>query len=233
VVKSLTIVTHCWRFSRVLAYQLSSLVLHPPKKIRVKMLVFYNKEDAPTAQMLRWFSDKMPVECVWYSLPLPELFNRTIGRNKAATECSTDAIWFCDADYFFGDGCLDALVSLDAVAGRLFYPSWSWINRTHELGDQYALRVTGPGLWDIDPADFERHEYRKAIGGLQIVRGSVARAYGYCRGDGRRLRPVLGGWKQTSEDSAYRKTLGTDGVPIELPGLYRIRQLVQWRVDTL
>jgi hypothetical protein len=249
--KSLTIVTHCWRFSRVLNYQLSSLVLHLPKKMRVSIEVYCNQDDGPTKKVLDYFRPLLtpkdeddPTGLITINLPLPTLWNRTIGRNQAALACDTDLIWFADADYCFGEGCLDALCDLDLTERHfaevvphwrslLYYPAWSWINNTHELGDQYALRAKRPGLYDINPKDFKVEKYKKAIGGIQIVPGEVAKQYGYCKGDERRLRPSPNGWKQTHEDGAFRKSLGTKGTSVELPNLYRIRQLVQWQVDTV
>jgi hypothetical protein len=232
---SLTIVTHCWRFSRVLTYQLSSLVLHPPKKIKTTIRVYFNEQDESTLDTLRYFAPLLTERGVlWYFFvcTLPELWNRTIGRNRAALNCNTDLIWFTDADYAFGEGCLDSLAELDTTQRVVYFPAWSWINNTHELGDQYALQVKEPGLYDVHPEDFKRENYKKAIGGIQIVPGDVARMVGYCNGDVHRLKPAPGGWKQTYEDGAFRKLVGRSQA-VEVPELYRIRQLVQWRVDTL
>src|SRR5690606_16316725 len=48
------IVSHCWQYSHLLAYQLSSLVLHPPENTTVTMTVFHNPEDAATSSLLRF-----------------------------------------------------------------------------------------------------------------------------------------------------------------------------------
>ena len=42
----LEIVSHCWHYTRLLGYQLSSLVCHPPKAVEVVMTVFYSETDA-------------------------------------------------------------------------------------------------------------------------------------------------------------------------------------------
>ena len=44
-VLSLELVSHCWRYSHFLTYQLSSLVRNPTKKFEITMTVFYAEED--------------------------------------------------------------------------------------------------------------------------------------------------------------------------------------------
>ena len=44
----LEIVSHCWHYSRLLTYQLSSLVLHPPTEVAVTVTVFLAEEDEDT-----------------------------------------------------------------------------------------------------------------------------------------------------------------------------------------
>jgi len=51
----LEIVVHCWRYSRMLAYQLSSLVLFPPKDVEVALRVFGTYADIPTMNMIDYF----------------------------------------------------------------------------------------------------------------------------------------------------------------------------------
>ncbi|MCA9201579.1 MAG: hypothetical protein KDA59_00945, partial [Planctomycetales bacterium] len=41
----LEVVSHCWKYAHFLAYQLSSLVLYPPKDLSVRMTVFYCEDD--------------------------------------------------------------------------------------------------------------------------------------------------------------------------------------------
>ena len=53
---SIEIVSHCWNYSHLLAYNLSSLVNHPPQDIDVTMTVFYCPEDQGTVDMLEFFS---------------------------------------------------------------------------------------------------------------------------------------------------------------------------------
>jgi hypothetical protein len=49
------IISHCWRYSRLLTYQLSSLVLYPPQQVRVTATVFLTEEDTPTVDVVNFF----------------------------------------------------------------------------------------------------------------------------------------------------------------------------------
>ena len=55
---SVEIVSHCWRYSHLLAYQLSSLLNHPPQHVDVVMTVFYSEEDEATTQLLAFFAER-------------------------------------------------------------------------------------------------------------------------------------------------------------------------------
>ena len=48
------IVTHCWLYTRLLAYQLSSLLLHPPK-VNVLVDVFCCPDDPKTVVYAEWY----------------------------------------------------------------------------------------------------------------------------------------------------------------------------------
>ena len=61
----LQIVSHCWNYSRLLTYQLSSLVLHPPRKLDVTMTVFYNEEDTRTCEVLEYFGQRDVPGVTW------------------------------------------------------------------------------------------------------------------------------------------------------------------------
>ena len=50
----LEIVSHCWRYSRLLTYQLSSLFL-PPPTVAVCMTVFLTNDDDPTGKRMQEF----------------------------------------------------------------------------------------------------------------------------------------------------------------------------------
>lgn len=105
------IVSHCWRYYRLLTYQLSSLVLYPPSQMQVTMTVFAAEEDEGTNRVMDFFQQRGLPETLtirrWY-LPAGQLMLRIIGRNLAALTTEADWIWFTDCDYVFGDGALDA-----------------------------------------------------------------------------------------------------------------------------
>ena len=235
MMKTIEIVTHCWRFSRVLNYQLGSLVLHSTAPADVLITVFYAPDDRPTLDVIDFFRDMLQLRP--WPLHKSQLLRRAIGRNLAAESTSAGVVWFCDADYYFGPRCLATLPAVPMEEGMIYFPRQQLISKTHELGDQYARRPTTPGIYTIDPDDFQPEKIRKAIGGLQIVTGETARRHGYCR-NCRVQREVTdgSGWAMTLGDQVYRGESALNcgrGTAIELPNLYRIRQSQQGVVDTL
>lgn len=241
----LELVVHCFKYSRCLTYQLSSLILYPPKDIEVQVVVIYSVEDQPTMDVLEFFgrswhssSTRMPdsVELDGYSLGTYSVLHRAIGRNHRAHETRADLVWFLDVDHVFGEGCLDALAGMTFDFGKLYYPSLIQINNNYDLGDEYALRARIPGIYDVDPKDFKDEKVRKAIGGLQIVTGDTAREFGYCDPDRcpsdivekcckeQEPREVDEWNHNTKSDWLYRKQLDVgNGAAITLPNLFRIR----------
>ncbi len=243
--KTIEIITHCYQYSRVLTYQLSSLLLDYPRTCRVIATVFYAREDEPTIYVLGYFRHVFNTE-KWESrvsirawpLPKTDLFQRAIGRNKAALGTPADIVWFTDADYLFRDGCLDRLAALDcfddADASPLWFPAETFFNHDHANGDEYARRAAELGVYDIKPEDFIPHRPGRAIGGVQIVSGDTAREFGYCPNHAKSQRPTASDeFLRCHSDRVYRKSLGSNGAPIDLPGVYRIRQLNTRHVDDL
>ncbi|NLY02129.1 MAG: glycosyltransferase family 2 protein [Rhodopirellula sp.] len=220
----LQIVSHCWNYSRMLTYQLSSLVLRPPTELSVTMTVFHNEEDRRTCEVLKFFGAmEIPrVRWNWWNLDQPRLFRRAIGRNLAALENQADWVWFTDCDQIFR-GCLDPLArQLQDCEAILVYPREVGCSDYQESDSPILKRLDeGPEVIDINVADFRPVRHEKAIGALQIVRGDVARRMGYCKDIPKFMKPQPR-WKRTFEDVAFRKSLGTQGVPIDVPGLFRI-----------
>ena len=229
----LEIVSHCWRYSHLLAYQLSSLVLYPPSRLKVTVTVFHATGDEDTVAMLRFFSTwNIPnVTWNWQVMDAHQLFRRAIGRNRAARKSKADWIWFTDCDVAFHRGCLNALA--DALQGRrdaLVYPREERCSHLLDSSDpmlnpdRSELRLV-----DIDPARFSIVKQRdRATGPLQIVHGDVARACGYCESLRVYQKPSRK-WTKATEDRAFRWLLGTQGVPIDVPGVYRIRHMAKGR----
>ena len=223
----LEIVTHCYRYPSLLRYQLSSLVLWPPAGMTVTMTVFYTKEDEPTAAALSGFVE----QCVsgvcwkWWPLPVLELCRRSIGRNLAALATEADWVWFCDADYWFGAECWDALTGVGDLEAALIYPREVLTHRTHELGDACIQQsLSTQGLLQADRSEFEPRRMRRAIGGIQLARGEVCRSLGYLTDSRRAQSPaLLPEFTRCKEDVWFRRSLNAKGVALDIPGVYRIR----------
>jgi len=244
--RKLEIVLHCYRYSRCLSYLLSSLEINRAPSAQIQATVFWNSDDRPTLDVLRYFNehgemgrwpkypgDQPALYLQSHALELPRLLRRAIGRNMAALRTRADLVWFCDGDYVFGPNCLETLATMDLPESKLWYPREVMISKTHALGDAASLKAAaGPGIYHINPTDYMPSKHR-AIGGLQIVPGDVAREFGYCRAT-KWQNPVKDGkWADTRGDKTFRNILGTKGTPISLPHLYRIRQSVEGVVDTL
>jgi len=138
---------------------------------------------------------------------------------------SADIFWFADCDYFFGEGCLDSLGdhiwSNDCVG---VFPRMVQISKTHTIGDNTLGLISDKAL-NINPNDFENKQYYRAIGGAQIVRGSVARQCGYLGNDSKWQSPTNTPFKDTKEDVFFRRQLKVYGkiVGIDLPNCFRLR----------
>lgn len=228
----LEVVSHCWNYSHLLAYQLSSLVLFPPSQLNVTMTIFYCPEDVQTKRLLEFFATQsIPgITWNWRALPREELFRRAIGRNRAALETRADWVWFTDCDLMFRDGCLDSLANL--LQGRrdaLVFPEEE---RTTDMLAQDNPMLTAaanaPRVLDIDTGAFTVKRPSKATGPLQIAHGDVCRAAGYCRHIALYQQPVEQ-FAKCHEDRAFRWLIQSQGEPLPIPGVYRIRHIAKGR----
>ena len=232
-VLDIEIVSHCWQYAHLLAYQLSSLVNFPPAGARVRMTVFFAPEDTRTRAMLDFFGGTaVPgVTWNWQSLPRPELFRRAIGRNRIARSTAADWVWFTDCDIVFHRDCIDTLSSqLQGRQDLLCYPKFERITPMLTEDDPVlAAERDRPRIVDIDTTQFTLAENPpKAKGAYHIVHGDAARQCGYCEQVGLYQRPVSS-WAKTYEDSAFRWLLGTDGTGLDVPGVHRIRHVHKGR----
>lgn len=228
----LEVVSHCWNYSHFLVYQLSSLVLFPPQKLDVTMTVFYSPEDIRTAELLSFFENQNVPGVTWNWQPVSrqELFRRGIGRNRAALATQADWVWFTDCDLMFREHCLNTLAEvLQGRSDALLFPEQE---RTTDLlaDDNPMLRAGSSGLQvlDIDTTSFSTRKITKATGPLQIAHGDVCRAVGYCRNIGLYQKPVES-FAKCHEDRAFRWLLRSQGEPITVPGVYRIRHVAKGR----
>ena len=227
----LEIVSHCWKYAHFLAYQLSSLVLFPPRNLQVTLTVYFCREDRETCELLAWFENQAVDNVVWNwrALPRQQLFRRAIGRNHAAKNTQADWIWFTDCDLMFRLSCLDTLAQeLQGRREALVYPKQERV--TSLLPDHHSLlnREGLERLRDIPEQQFVVQQRNRAAGPLQITHGDVARACGYC--DNLRLYQTPSEkWCKAYEDRAFRWLLGTRGTPLDIPGVYRIRHITKGR----
>jgi len=232
-VLDIEIVSHCWQYGHLLAYQLSSLVNFPPTKARVRMTVFHALEDARTRAMLEFFGAIAApgVTWNWQALPPPELFRRAIGRNRIARSTQAHWVWFTDCDIVFHRDCIDGLASeLQGRQDLLAYPKFERITPMLTEDDPVlAAERDRPRVVDIDTSQFElAANPPKAKGAYHIVHGDAARRCGYCEQVAVYQRPAAR-WAKTYEDSAFRWLLGTDGVGLDVPGVHRIRHVHKGR----
>ncbi len=223
---TLEIVAHCWQYSHLLIYQLSSLINYPPQKVRVIYTLYYAEEDAATVALINHVNQKSVPGVTWQWRPLSRtsLQRRAIGRHHAARSTQADWVWFTDCDLIFHLQCLDTLAtSLAGVNTGLLYPDHEFITPLLPA-DHASLHKGAPGYIpaDIDPELFSRHDIKRAKGAFQIVHGDVARHSGYCGTVGLYQTPVTH-WRKTFEDTAFRNLIGFQGQPIAITGLYRFR----------
>lgn len=225
------IVSHCWNYSHFLAYQLSSLVNFPPQRVDITMTVFYSDEDVKTRELLDFFRGLSVPSVRWNWRPLPknQLFRRAIGRNLAAEQTVCDWIWFTDCDLLFRENCLDELANrLQGRSDVLVYPQYERVTSLLPESDPMLKSGATPQVLDIEPEQFSVLKKSRATGPLQITHGDVARACGYCA-DLRLYQTPSDVWCKAYEDRAFRWLLRTQGVPIDIPGVYRIRHLSKGR----
>jgi hypothetical protein len=233
-VTSVELVSHCFsghngQYAKLLRYQLSSLLLNPPTRVKVTASIVVANDDDPVWEVFAWFHRQPQhphVELRPRAALREDVLMRPIMRNEWAKYSAADVVWFTDCDYTWGPGCLDSLADLPLEQRAIFYPRSTLFNHDHATGDRY-LAAAGDGLYSIDPADFTPKAERKAIGGIQIVPGWVARELGYVPHIKRYQQPAAGAATMIGfgADRAYRNQFGRC-VPVEIPGLYRIRHSI-------
>ncbi|GAB5559618.1 MAG: hypothetical protein SynsKO_12650 [Synoicihabitans sp.] len=229
------VVSHCWNYSHLLVYQLSSLVLSPPQTVEIVMTVCYCSEDKGTAELLAFFEQQnVPgVTWNWIEVPREVLLRRSVGRNLAAKASEADWVWFTDCDVVFADGCFDGLA--EAVADcrdLLVYPREERCTMMLDADDPVLVASReGPGVRSVNFDDFLVQRPRQATGPLQITRGDAARTWGYC-GEISSYQRTTDRWRKTYEDRVFRWLLGTRGTPVEFPGVYRIKHVEKGRYQS-
>ncbi len=217
-------------YSRLAQLQFSSLLLHQPS-IDTTISVCYAYEDTQTVEVINWFKYEIKnLEKLHFNgicLPKEKLFRRSIGRNIASKQSSADVIWFCDIDYLFNQQITLQLAHYHCLKSdkNIVYPEVVNTNVTHSFGDSYVERMGDlpPHVVEIDPDHFMPKKYGKAIGGIQITKGSYCREYGYLDNT-KWTRPVDAskGFRSCKGDVPFRRGAGgSEGV--DIPGVFRIR----------
>lgn len=219
------IVTHCYaveypHFADALAYQLTSLM----DQSFITATICRTSGDTATNQVVDRMRLKLDLRRI--ELPLGQLGRRSIGRNIAAKQSKSDIVWFADADYVFGEECLNKLHTMRwPEIASLLYPRQVMIHNDHATGDLALSRVKVNEFPEIDPLEFKPKSYSRAIGGAQIVCGEFARQYGYLDDQPRWHKPTTTPFRDTREDVAFQKFCKQHGqmLGIDLPGVYRLR----------
>jgi len=226
----LQIVSHCWQYAHMLNFQLSSIINYPPKNLKLTYTLYYAGEDNKLKQLIERI-DNISVPNVtwnWVEITRQQLFRRAIGRNQSALNTQADWIWFSDCDLIFHAGCLDSVVT--AVKGcehRMVFPRQEFITDLLDASHP-MLNQSNETTIDIDTSLFKKNVIQKAKGAFQIVHGDVARTCGYCR-DMKMYQTPMQHWSKTYEDSIFRKLIASEGKPIEVKSLYRIRHVEKGR----
>lgn len=234
--RDMEIVAHCWLYDRLLSYQLSSILHHPPTIGAKVAFVLYHAsraEDGPTHDAIEFFGPRLRevgVELESREVDRGRLLRRAIGRNHASFACRARWLWFADCDYMFGPDCLNEIIAaVDRLHSRwrIAFPRTT-LQTEQPGGDALIAAAADAGLRvrDMpDPRLLEPARNKVAIGGIQIARGAYVRQAGYLPHDEILQKPVGEGerWKRTYEDRGFRIQAGTRGRPIDVPNLIRIR----------
>lgn len=233
------VVTHCWKYARSLAYQMSGLILDPPK-CEVQLTIYWNEEDEATRKTITTLYPQLPVNVhlAPRCLDKPKLFRRAIGRNEACLQSLAGAcLILTDADYVWPGGAIDEVLANGLTPETGFtFPAYYWKQVDHATGDAYLAKQVPPQVLGIDPRDFENCRIGKGIGGLQIFRADVARQYGYLNGT-RWMNPHKGekmaccrcdaAWRGWIAERGHRPKDFEGGMP------WRIRHSVKGRCETV
>jgi hypothetical protein len=154
-------------------------------------------------------------------MPIQSVYQRPIGRNLAAKSSKADVVWFTDADYVFGDGCLNAVwVPQD---DGIYHPEHEYRTTRKTKVDMIELLQkdnSDASLVRISPSQFVLTDIKRAVGGVQIVSGDTARKNGYLPGDKKWQKPL----QQYNRDdgSAFWRNQFSKFGTMDTPNLFRI-----------
>lgn len=211
--------------------QIDSAFRFAKDEIDVKFTAFLCRDDDLTLDVL-WKMKRPNLEV--HTMSLPELLRRSIGRNIAALGSAADVLWFADCDYIFLNGCLATAHAACLESDQpMVHPDYVNINKTHDLGDKLIESLDLSDSLNncselLNPDDFYLRKEKKAIGGIQIVKGDWCREHGYLN-DTKWMEPAdpTKGWS-FADDIAFRKAVG-GSKPVDILNLYRIRHTFSGR----
>jgi len=232
--KTIEIVTHCYSgdevpiYHHLLRHQLASLAEVHKDGIEVTLSVYFNRQDMATVDVLKDFVlprenrdvTSGPLRINPCHLEKEALFRRAIGRNRAACLTSADVVWFTDVDYcFFRDSLKDAYYECLGAEENMVFPQYVNIHEKHEYGDELINDPSKP----IDLTKFVLRREKRAIGGIQIVKGDWCRKNGYLKGTKwtKGVDPSQG-FRSCKGDVPFRKQVGPSKAAAILD-VYRIR----------
>ncbi len=228
MIPDLEIIPHIFCYWRLAAYQLSSLILFPPK-CRVLYRPCVTREGPEATEYLDFFAPRMPstvtIEPLW--MERRRLMRRAIGRNEAFKSSKAPILWAADADYLCGPGDMELILEKFPAGANLAHPGRVHAT-SHERGMQFIEAVIEPRIVEFDlTKDFPLIRWACGIGGLQFVRGDYARQHGYCGDEmGRRRMGPADRWQPTREDRKFRLKVGHD-LGMGIVALYRVRHPIR------
>jgi hypothetical protein len=228
---NLEIVSHCWGYANMLAYQLSSYVNHPPTKLSVIATVLFSEEDEKTTEVINFFKAIEVPNVTWHFQPIAKekLFRRSIGRNMAALSTEADWIWYTDCDNIFHANCLDSLADqLQGCSETLVHPKCEYTTDMLLDDDPILRKDLAPAVIEIERSKFKSTSLTKSTGPYQIVHGDVARAIGYCE-KLKIFQTEETAWRKTYEDTAFKWLINSEGTALEIENALRIRHVSKGR----
>ena len=217
-------------YAAMLRYQIRAIADNPPQHCRAKLIVacLAFDEDRAVADATHGklgLCETFDLERVIMSRE--QLFRRSIFRHAISQCSSADVLWFADADWVMGPGCLDAVAAQVSREDGLCLPTHYHCRKSPEEGDEDWQAVLNGAEPVIDTSKFHRRRSKIAIGGLQIIGSDFARRIGYLP-DSKWQWPAdpTKPFRCFRDDSKWRMVHfsgANRGKLIDVPNLYRLR----------
>ena len=232
--KVIEIVSHCYGgdlpiYPHLLRAQGLSLIHLSQHKCSVVWTICYDPDEKAVVGVLDELEAELAARRVKIRripLPIGHIFERAIGRNIAAMSTDANCVWFCDCDYLFAGGCLDdAIKETDLYYDCIVFPQVVSVT-SHVDGDAIIHHMEAKQPLAVDVlSTFGARSEMKAIGGIQIVSGELAKSRGYLNEWLKWMKPATDTSKgnfSTRSDVKYRSYIGKS-VPRGFAGTHRIR----------